>query len=113
MVSYHSLDHYWLSHYPGPGDIHPDDVKEKYGFPKYFTTNWLKNSHEKIINIARILQSAGITTDITLSVQSLNERTLEIIKRKNLTDEKMFLLKKIFHDEKIPTYTELILPFPV
>lgn len=88
------------------------DVKKKYGFPKYFTTNWLKNSHEKIINIARILQSAGITTDITLSVQSLNERTLEIIKRKNLTDEKMFLLKKIFHDEKIPTYTELILPLP-
>jgi hypothetical protein len=31
MVSYHSSNHNWLVHYPGPGDIHGEDVKEKYG----------------------------------------------------------------------------------
>jgi hypothetical protein len=31
MGSYHSHDHNWLTHYPGPGDIHPDGVNETYG----------------------------------------------------------------------------------
>jgi hypothetical protein len=47
MVSYHSLDHYWLSHYPGPGDIHPDDVKEKYG--SYFPIVRLSNKAMKML----------------------------------------------------------------
>ncbi len=31
MGSYHSDDHNWLTHYPGPGDIHPDGTNETYG----------------------------------------------------------------------------------
>jgi len=47
MVSYHSLNHYWLSHYPGPGDIQPEDVKEKYG--SYFPIVRLSNKALKTL----------------------------------------------------------------
>jgi len=41
MGSFHSHDHNWLTHYPGPGDIHPENVKEKYG--SYFPLVRLSN----------------------------------------------------------------------
>jgi len=53
MVSFHSTDHYWLKHYPGPGDTQPEDVKEKYGsyFPMVRLSNkalkTLVEEHEK------------------------------------------------------------------
>jgi hypothetical protein len=53
MGSFHSLEHYWLSHYPGDGDIHPEDLKEKYGsyFPIVRFSNkamkTLVEEHEK------------------------------------------------------------------
>jgi hypothetical protein len=47
MVSYHSLNHYWLSHYPGPGDVQPEDVKEKYG--SYFPIVRLSNKALKTL----------------------------------------------------------------
>jgi hypothetical protein len=31
MVSFHSDSHYWLTHYPGPGDLQDPGVIEKYG----------------------------------------------------------------------------------
>jgi hypothetical protein len=47
MVSYHSLNHYWLSHYPGPGDVQPEDVKEKYG--SYFPIVRLSNKAMRVL----------------------------------------------------------------
>lgn len=89
------------------------NTKKRYGYPNFFTTNWTKNSHEKIITIAEKLSSAGVQGDITLSVQSMNQPTLRAIKRVNLPDEKLLTLKKLFHDKGVPTYTELILPLPL
>ncbi len=89
------------------------DTKKRYGYPNFFTTNWTKNSHEKIITIAEKLSSANIQGDITLSVQSMNTSTLKAIKRVNLPDAKLLALKNLFHDKGVPTYTELILPLPL
>jgi radical SAM superfamily enzyme YgiQ (UPF0313 family) len=91
---------------------HIANAKLKFGYPTFFTTNWTKNSHDKIIQIAKVLSNAGIQGDITLSLQSRNKLTLSAIKRVNLSDEKLIALKKEFHKELIPTYTELILPLP-
>jgi radical SAM superfamily enzyme YgiQ (UPF0313 family) len=88
-------------------------TKKETGFPNFFTTNWTKNSHEKILTIAEVLSKEGIHGDITLSVQSLHTPTLKAIKRVNLPDQKLLALKKLFHDKKVPTYTELILPLPL
>ena len=54
------------------------------GFPQTFQQSWAKNSSEKIIPIAKELQKGGLLTAVTLSVQSLDENTLTIIKRANM-----------------------------
>jgi hypothetical protein len=41
MVAYHSTEHNWLTHYPGPGDNHPKEIKETYG--SYFPLVRLSN----------------------------------------------------------------------
>ena len=48
-------------------------------FPQTFQQSWAKNSSEKIIPIAKELQEGGLLTAVTLSVQSLDENTLNII----------------------------------
>lgn len=88
------------------------DFTKKTGHPKYFTTNWTKNSHKRIIAIADRLAKGGVIGDITLSLQSLNPATLHAIKRVNLKNDQLVELKKNFHDRNLPTYTEIILGLP-
>jgi hypothetical protein len=47
MGSYHNFDHTWLSHYPGDGDKHPEDLKEKYG--SYFPLVRLSNEALRVL----------------------------------------------------------------
>lgn len=88
------------------------NLHRQYGYPGYLMINWLKNSHERIVAIAAELTGAGVLTNITLALQSLNKDTLALIKRKNISQGSMFLLKKEFHDRELPTYIELILGLP-
>jgi putative methyltransferase len=88
------------------------EISKRNGFPNTLILNWSKNSHEKILHIAEVLRAGGITTNVTLSYQSLHPPTLEAISRKNIRLEDYHKLKEKFHQEKLPTYTELILPLP-
>jgi len=82
------------------------------GHPKFFTTNWTKNSHERITAIADILAKQGVVSGITMSLQSRNTGTLKAIKRVNLREDKLKRLKSIYDDRDLPSYTELILGLP-
>jgi radical SAM superfamily enzyme YgiQ (UPF0313 family) len=82
------------------------------GYPQRFRPAWAKFSSEKIIPIAKELQSAGLLKAVTLSVQSLDEPTLKIIKRANIKFDRFSELTETFRKNEIPTYTELILGLP-
>ncbi|MBM3556901.1 MAG: B12-binding domain-containing radical SAM protein [Alphaproteobacteria bacterium] len=84
----------------------------KHGFPRFMAINWTKNSHERILDIADRLKAGGITTSVTLAMQSFNSGTLDAIKRRNIKQESLLKLKKAYHDRDLPTYTELILGLP-
>lgn len=88
------------------------EEKLKKGFPKTFQTNWAKISSEKIIPLAKELLSVGLLKAVTLSLQSLDKNTLDIIKRANLKFKTFSNLTTSFRDENIPTYTELIMGLP-
>lgn len=47
MVAYHAPNHNWLSHYPGPGDIQPENITEKYG--SYFPLVRLSNDAMQVL----------------------------------------------------------------
>ena len=82
------------------------------GFPERFRPTWAKFSSDKIIPIAKELQSANLLRAVTLAVQSLDETTLEIVKRANIKFDKFSELTETFRRNGIPTYTELIMGMP-
>ena len=88
------------------------EVKLEKGYPLVFRPTWAKFSSDKIIPIAKQLQDVGLLRAVTLSLQSLDDETLKIIKRENIKFEKFSELTKTFRDNKIPTYTEMIMGLP-
>ena len=88
------------------------EEKSKKGFPETFRTNWAKMSSEKIIPLAKELQSVDLLNAVTLSLQSLDKNTLNIIERANIKFDTFEKLTTSFKDSGIPTYTELIMGLP-
>lgn len=82
------------------------------GAPTQFVTNWTKNSHSNIVELANVFKSGGVNINVTLSLQSLNVKVLDAIKRRNIRFEELTDLKRYFHGKHLPTYTEFILPLP-
>lgn len=81
-------------------------------YPETFRTNWAKFSSDKIIPIAKQLQEVGLLRAVTLSLQSMDETTLDIIKRENIKFDKFSELTTTFRNNGIPTYSEIIMGLP-
>ena len=77
----------------------------------YISSNYLKNSDERMLEIAEILGEAN--KGLTYSVQSMNPATLEVIKRHNLRRDDAKNLFALSTKKKIPFYTELLLGLPL
>ena len=88
------------------------EVALKKGYPQTFHPTFAKFSSEKLIPIAKTLQSSGLLRAVTLAVQSMDQTTLDIIKRANVKFDEWTALTKSFRDAGIPTYTELIMGLP-
>ena len=84
----------------------------KKGYPQTFHPTFAKFSSERLIPIAKTLQSSGLLRAVTLAVQSMDQNTLDIIKRANVKFDEWTALTKSFRDAGIPTYTELIMGLP-
>jgi len=87
-------------------------VTESTGYPKTFHPTFAKFSSEKIIPIAKELQNSGLLRAVTLSLQSLDDATLDIIKRENIKFDTFSRLTESFRRAEIPTYTEIIRGLP-
>ncbi|MGI0062007.1 MAG: B12-binding domain-containing radical SAM protein [Nitrosotalea sp.] len=88
------------------------EVALKTKYPEKIRPAWAKNSSEKIMPIAKELQTGGILGAVTLAVQSLDPETLKIVKRANIKFDKFSDLTTTFRLNGIPTYTEIILGLP-
>ena len=84
----------------------------KKGYPQTFRQSWAKNSSEKIIPIAKELQQAGLLTGVGIALETLDEETLKIIKRKNIDFDTLSELTDSFDSVNLPTYTEIIRGLP-
>ena len=87
-------------------------TKERYGFPRKFRAAYAKNSVERVFEMNKILAAGGMSKGATLSFQSMDENTLDIIKRKNIGTERYTQLMKKYNQEGIPTYSEIIIGLP-
>lgn len=88
------------------------ELQTQYGYPKVVDATWYKNSSDKILKIVKKFTSSGFNRGLTLSVQSMDEKVLTEIKRRNM---EISNLKDIFdqcNKQGILSYTELILGLP-
>jgi hypothetical protein len=91
---------------------HVSKMKSMYGFPKAFSVQNTKNVKERAFGVQKLLSDSGLGKGVTLSMQSLNEETLKFIKRDNISLDSYADLQNRFREEKVMTYSDLILGLP-
>jgi len=87
-------------------------VKKNTGYPERIGLTWVKTSSEKIMPIAKVLAESEQLRAVSLSAQSLDKKVLKAVKRSNIKFDKFENLVKVFADEGIQSYTELIMGLP-
>jgi radical SAM superfamily enzyme YgiQ (UPF0313 family) len=89
------------------------EVQKTYNNPKAYTISWAKNQKKEIVDIVKkLIYDGGSKIGLNLSVQTLDDNVLEIIKRKNLEMNKIEEVFDMCEENNIPLYTELILGLP-
>jgi putative methyltransferase len=88
------------------------DAKARYGFPEKFRACYTKTGGERIHEIGTLLFRHGLEKGVTLSLQSLDDRVLANVRRKNVSLDVYRELLGRFNREGTPVYTELILGLP-
>jgi len=88
------------------------ELKERYGYPKVFGTNYAKNTVKHLRPIIELLARAGITTEGLLSLQSTDPNTLLTIRRSNIKTEKYEALAEEFRQSELPLRTDIMLGLP-
>jgi radical SAM superfamily enzyme YgiQ (UPF0313 family) len=88
------------------------EIQQNYGFPNAYTISWAKNQKKEIIEIVKRLVNNGARMGLTVSVQSLDDNVLEVIKRKNMGINQIEDIFERCDKENIPVITELILGLP-
>jgi hypothetical protein len=85
----------------------------RYKSLKAYTIAWAKNQKQEVVDIVRkLIYEGGSKIGLNLSVQSMDDNVLDIIKRKNLEINKIEEVFKMCEEHNIPLYTELILGLP-
>lgn len=88
--------------------------QNEFGFPYGFVTSFAKNQKKEVVDIIETLikESKNYNTGLMVSLQTLDEPTLDIIKRKNLQSNKIEEILAIARERDLPVGTELILGLP-
>ena len=87
-------------------------AKRAFGFPQAFRCCYGKNAGDRIFEVAKLLEEAGMSKGVTLSFQSTDETTLQNIGRRNIKLGVYRDLQIRYHQASVPVYTELILGLP-
>lgn len=85
------------------------ELWNKYNWPNTFDVTMGKTNYDRIMRVSDILNKR---INITCSLQSTNPKTLEIVKRKNLTPEAFIDLQNEIKKRGMWPVTELIVPMP-
>ena len=88
------------------------DTKTKYGYPEKFRTCFGKNTDKRIFKIGMLLHENNLEKSVTLSRQTNCEQALENVRRKNIKRSTYNNLQKLFNENGIPVYSEMILGLP-
>lgn len=88
------------------------ELNKQYGFPEVFETTAAKNKDDTTFKIIESLEKAGLNRGVSVAVQSMSPRVLDIIGRKEIGVEDLSLQLEKYRRAGIYTYTDVILGLP-
>jgi radical SAM superfamily enzyme YgiQ (UPF0313 family) len=88
------------------------EIQKNYGYPNAYTISWAKNQKADVLSIVKKLVNNGSRGGLTVSVQSLDDGVLKIIKRNNMAINQIEDIFAECDKENIPVVSELILGLP-
>lgn len=89
------------------------DLKKKHNWKGKFLPTWSKARGDRVLRCAKKLIHGGLDSIFGLSLQSLNQQTLDNVKRTNaFTLQEMSDIIKDMNESDIAVYTELVFPMP-
>lgn len=91
---------------------HVAETKQTRGFPVALSVQNTKNATDRAYLTQKILSDAGLNKGVALSMQSVDENTLEAIQRRNISLESYLELQRRFTSDGVETYSDLILGLP-
>jgi hypothetical protein len=88
------------------------ELKRTYGYPRMASFNYAKNTVKYQKKIIMIMAAEGIMTEGRLSMQTMDESTLEVIDRSNIKLDKYDELATEFRKANLPLAVEIMLGLP-
>jgi radical SAM superfamily enzyme YgiQ (UPF0313 family) len=87
-------------------------VKQRLGYPRALSVQNTKNGTDRAYKVQKLLSDAGLNKGVAIALQSVDEHTLEAIKRENISTASFQELQRRFTRDKVETYSDLILGLP-
>ncbi len=91
---------------------HIVDLFHAYGSPSVFVGSFAKNTTRHTAQIIRILNEGGVRTDAAPALQTTDETTLKVIRRKNLPTADFDRLAVEFRELQLPLLTDIMIGLP-
>ena len=88
------------------------EVKNKKGYLKQIASSWNKNAKDETLSIAKKLFDNGLYRRFTVSIQTLDEKSLIAIKRKNTDGSNFEYMLESAKEYGLPVSTETIIGLP-
>jgi radical SAM superfamily enzyme YgiQ (UPF0313 family) len=88
------------------------ETKRRLGYPRALSVQNTKNGTDRAYKVQKLLSDAGLNKGVAIALQSVDEATLEAIKRKNISTESFQELQRRFTRDRVETYSDLILGLP-
>ncbi|OON71560.1 hypothetical protein B1H18_33395 [Streptomyces tsukubensis] len=85
---------------------------EENGYPLIIHMAAAKNRPERMAEITEIFVRGGLMVSQPISLQTMNESTLEMVDRKNIREETYIGLQRLLREKRISSYVEMIWPLP-
>lgn len=88
------------------------ELKREHGYPRSVGINYAKNQVKYLRDIIRIMADVEILTEGKVSLQSMDETTLQVIDRSNIKLSKYNELASEFRRAKLPLAVEIMIGLP-
>lgn len=88
------------------------DLKRTYGFPRSVAINYAKNQVQYLRKIIEIMAEVEILAEGVVSLQTMDENALKVIKRSNIKLDKYNELSTEFRKARLPLAADIMMGLP-